>query len=94
MKYKMETGLLKRMSTVMFLWQKTLSWDNATVVGSSVQQASNGDLVLASSVYSEVIGLWPMISKLDACGEKLWCRVIPEPNAILGQHYDVCATWK
>jgi hypothetical protein len=71
------------------LWEKFLSWENTMVYWSDIQQNKNGELVIASSINHETIGNWPMIAKLDACGEKLWCRVFPEQTRPYAYYKDV-----
>jgi hypothetical protein len=57
------------------LWEKLITWDDVYVVKSNVDQDLNGNFVLASLVSGESTGQWPRITKLDSCGEKVWCRV-------------------
>lgn len=72
------------------LWEKFLTWDDIYVVKSNVDQDLNGNIILASLVSGGGIGQWPWITKLDACGEKVWCRVFPHSDDYLfGNYQDV-----
>ncbi len=71
------------------LWEKFLTWDGIIVERSHIDQNSNGDIVLASVVSGNDLGLWPWITKLDSCGEKVWCRVFQDYNYNYGWFNDV-----
>jgi Secretion system C-terminal sorting domain len=64
------------------LWDKFLLWDNTSVYPGYIKQAKNGDLIIASNINSNENGYWPLMVKLNSCGEKLWCRVFHVPNDI------------
>jgi len=59
------------------LWGKFLTWENTTVYRGYIEQDKKGNIIDASTFARNGIGLWPMMIKLDSCGEKLWCRVFP-----------------
>jgi len=71
------------------LWDKVLKWDNVTVFRSNLAQDKWGNTILASVVSGEPMGYWPMITKLDSCGEKVWCRVFPNFDYEFGWYNDV-----
>ena len=71
------------------LWEKVLTWENTSVYRSKIAQDSNGNVIIASNIYNEDIGLWPLIIKLDSCGEKVWCRVFPNYDYMLAYYQDV-----
>jgi hypothetical protein len=72
------------------LWEKFVAWDNNYVVGSNIDQDSNGNSILASAVNGPgVAGLWPWISKINPCGEIEWCRVFPNESYDYGWYDDV-----
>ncbi len=44
------------------LWEKILTWDVATLGMSDIDQGPNGEIVIASGVYSTEMGFWPVIT--------------------------------
>ena len=71
------------------LWDKFITWDNVIVGKSYVRQNLNGEIIAASGIYSEATGYWPMITKLDSCGEIVWCRVFPNYIYDMGWYNDI-----
>lgn len=54
-----------------------------------IAEGSNGEIVIASAVTVNITGFWPILTKLDACGEKLWCRVFQDDDYNYGWFNDV-----
>jgi len=71
------------------LWEKYLTWDGIFVEGSHIDQSQNGEYILARIVSGGSIGQWPWITKLNPCGEKEWCRVLPNQTYDYGWYDDV-----
>jgi hypothetical protein len=71
------------------LWEKLLTWENTTVYNGYVKQDEDGNIIIASNIYSEENGFWPLMIKLDSCGEKVWCRVFPKYDYDFGYYQDV-----
>jgi hypothetical protein len=83
------TWLIKTDINGEMLWEKILTWDVATLGMSDIDQGPNGEIVIASGVYSTELGFWPVITKLNACGEKVWCRTFKEDDYNYGWFEDV-----
>jgi len=60
------------------IWEKILTWDVANLGMADIEQSSSGEIFLASAVSGPTTGFWPIVSKLDSCGEKVWCRVFQD----------------
>jgi len=71
------------------IWEKFLTWQDVSIFGGFVDQDCMGNIYLSSVVYGDPTGYWPMITKLDSCGEKAWCRVFPNYDYELGWYNDV-----
>jgi hypothetical protein len=71
------------------LWEKFITWPEVSIFGAHLDQDEFGNIYMASVVAGEPSGFWPMITKLNACGEKVWCRVFPEDDYIFGSYQDV-----
>jgi len=71
------------------LWEKFLSWDNVSIYGAFLGQDDSGNIYLASSVAGYPTGNWPIITKLDSCGNKVWCRVFKDEYFNYGWFDDV-----
>ncbi|MEZ5196322.1 MAG: hypothetical protein R2764_07980 [Bacteroidales bacterium] len=84
--------LIKTSINKNILWEKIITWENTTVYSGYMDQDSNGNIYIASTINSEINGFWPMAIKLDSCGEKLWCRVFQDyDNYNYGWFNDVLA---
>ena len=57
------------------LWEKIIKWSGGKVFRTSIDQSQNSNLFAASNTSGSLLGQWPLITKLNPCGEKLWCRV-------------------
>jgi hypothetical protein len=71
------------------LWEKILIWNDVLVFRSLIDQDNEGNIYAASTAYSEAMGYWPTITKLNPCGEKIWCRVFKEDDYNYGWFEDV-----
>lgn len=61
------------------LWKKVFGTENSTLVLSAdVGFNSYGDIFMVGSTYLNSYDNNPLIMKLNACGEKQWCRVFVE----------------
>ena len=82
------------------LWEKFLEWENSIVGPGYVLQDSSGNCFLPNSVYiNNDNDNWPIINKLDPCGDPVFCRVFKDENfdfaffedAILLENQDILA---
>jgi Secretion system C-terminal sorting domain len=74
------------------LWDKLFVWENTLVYGGEkIDQDHFGNIIIASNIDSEENGHWPMLIKLDTCGEKVWCRVFPQSNYDFANYRDILA---
>ncbi len=82
------------------LWDKLINWQNSTINPGYPIQDSNGNYILAGSVRIENEGhSWPMLNKLNSCGEPVFCRVFKDEDsdwafftdAILLENHDILA---
>ncbi len=71
------------------LWDKFLVWPDVKIFGGFIDQDLSGNTYIASVIYGDVEGYWPMITKLDSCGEKVWCRVFADYDYNYGWFDDV-----
>jgi len=71
------------------LWDKFLIWPDVSIYGGYIEQDISGNTILASVVAGEPSGYWPMITKLNPCGEKVWCRVFADYDYNYGWFNDV-----
>jgi hypothetical protein len=71
------------------LWEKFLIWPDVNIFGGFLDQDNNGNIYIATVVAGGPSGYWPMITKLDSCGEKVWCRVFTDYNYNYGWFDDV-----
>ncbi len=83
------TWLIKTDINGDILWEKYLSWDVAFLGMADIYQSPDGNIVIASAVNGSFTGFWPIITKLDSCGDKLWCRVFQDDNFTNGWFDDV-----
>lgn len=80
------------------LWEKIIAWDNSMIIPGTPLQDTFGSIIIAGSIYTSV-GNWPMINKIDNCGNPLWCRVFVDDefdfayftDAILLENNDILA---
>lgn len=71
------------------IWDKVLSWEDVAVFKGRLDQDSEGNIGVASLVYGWIPGNWQMITKLNPCGDKLWCKVIQDENFDYGWFSDI-----
>lgn len=71
------------------LWEKLLTWESTVVYTGYIKQDNNGNTIIATSISNEENGNWPMMIKIDSCGEKVWCRVFPKEGYEFGYYTDV-----
>jgi hypothetical protein len=71
------------------IWEKFLTWPDVNIFGGFLDQDDNGNIYIATVVAGGPSGYWPMITKLDSCGEKVWCRVFPNYAYDYGWYDDV-----
>ncbi len=71
------------------LWEKILTWDNTFVYSGHIKSDKTGNLIIARTINNDEIGFWPLLVKLDSCGEKEWCRVLPQEYYLKGTYRDV-----
>lgn len=75
-----------------FLWDKQLLWNNAFIYSGHIDQNNKGEMIIAGGIHYEGLYLyWPMMVKLDSCGNREWCRVFPQPDYDYGIYNDVLA---
>ena len=61
------------------IWKKVFGMENSTLVLSAgVGFNSYGDIFMVGNVFENGNDINPLIMKLNACGEKQWCRVFVE----------------
>lgn len=89
--YEQEHGnwLIKTDINGNMIWEKILKWEDVSVYRTSVVQDDNGNIIAASNTAGGTTGLWPLIVKIDPCGEKIWCRVFPNYDYMFGSYQDV-----
>ncbi len=89
--YEQEHGnwLIKTDINGTMLWEKILKWEDVSVYRTSVAQDNNGNIIAASNTAGGTTGLWPLIVKIDSCGEKVWCRVFADYDYNYGWFDDV-----
>ena len=83
------------------LWEKIFEWENTYVGTGYPLQDSNGNIILAGSTYinDRDGSWWPMINKIDACGNPVFCKVFIDEDyeyayfedAILLKNQDILA---
>ncbi len=71
------------------IWEKFITWPDVNIFGGFLDQDDNGNIYIATVVAGGPSGYWPMITKLDSCGEKAWCRVFQDYNYNYGWFNDV-----
>jgi len=71
------------------VWDKTLVWNVGYLGMAEIAQDFNGNIITASAVSGSFTGFWPWITKLNPCGEKEWCRVLPNEAYSHGWYDDV-----
>jgi len=71
------------------LWEKYITWENKSVYPGYIKQDLNGNIIIASSISGFENTTWPLMIKLDSCGEKEWCRVFPKEGYEYGYYMDV-----
>ncbi len=71
------------------LWDKILTWENTSVYSGYIKSENSGDLIIAGTIHNAEFVFWPMLIKIDACGEKVWCRIFPQNNYSYGYYRDV-----
>ena len=64
------------------LWDKLINWQNSTIGAGYPIQDSKGNYILAGTVWLNDEVTWPMIIKLDPCGEKIFCRVFKDSDYV------------
>jgi type IX secretion system substrate protein len=62
------------------LWEKFFVWDNSQIVSGTPLQDTTGSIIVAGSIWIDNIDNWPMINKIDSCGNPLWCRVFVDKD--------------
>jgi hypothetical protein len=89
--YEQQNGnwLIKTNINGELIWDKVIKWDGVNVYRTKIDQDKNGDIIAVSNTAGESTGLWPLIYKLDSCGEKVWCRVFPNYAYDNGWYDDV-----
>jgi hypothetical protein len=83
------TWLIKTDINGNVFWEKILTWDIANLGMAEIAQGTNGEILIASAVTGSATGFWPIITKLDSCGEKVWCRVYTDYDYNYGWFDDV-----
>ena len=81
------------------IWNKLINWQNSSIIPGYPMQDSSGNYILAGAVWINDEELWPMINKLDPCGDPVFCRVFKDENfdyayfedAILLNNQDILA---
>lgn len=72
------------------LWDKYFIWsDNGYLYWGYVDQDSSGNTYMSCQFSKPGIGTWPLVLKLDPCGELLWCKVFADLNYDFGSPYDM-----
>jgi hypothetical protein len=62
------------------LWEKFVIWEENVVGSGTILQNPEGETYIVGSVWLNNVGSWPSITKLDECGNKIWCRVFIDEN--------------
>ncbi len=71
------------------LWDKIFIWDESWLYWGRVAQDNEGYMVVTYQIASITLGTWPLVVKLDPCGEKLWCRVFADYDYMHGFPRDI-----
>lgn len=57
------------------LWDKKYTWPDKSFSAFAVDQNSLGEILITGWINYTPSKQWPMLIKLDSCGNKQWCRV-------------------
>ncbi|MCF8368976.1 MAG: T9SS type A sorting domain-containing protein [Bacteroidales bacterium] len=71
------------------LWDKIITHNEYEVGDGEVEQNKSGEIVFARYLNFPEGGQWPLVVKLDSCGNKLWCRVYIDDEYMHGWFEDV-----
>jgi hypothetical protein len=64
------------------LWEKTYRHSQYMIMGESIAQYSSGETVMVGTIWVNPADPWLFISKVDACGNIIWCKVFVEDETI------------
>ena len=70
------------------LWQKTIQHSQYDILKGAIDQNSSGEIVVARAMWPDN-DPWPSITKLDSCGNKIWCRTFIDEDYFWGGIEDV-----
>ncbi len=70
------------------LWDKVIGTEPDQVITEKTVFDSYGNLYIFGTIIQEIEPLWPVVIKLDACGELQWCRQLYFEEYEFGQFYD------
>jgi len=89
--YELNNGnwLIKTDINGNLLWDKFFTWDEGWLYWGRVDQDNEGNMVVTCQVSKPGLGTWPLVVKLNACGEKLWCRVFADYDFMFGTPRDI-----
>ncbi|MCB2219588.1 MAG: T9SS type A sorting domain-containing protein [Bacteroidetes bacterium] len=71
------------------LWDKIITHNEYEVGDGEIDQNKSGEIVFARYLNFPEGGQWPLVIKLDSCGNKLWCRVYIDDEYMHGWFEDV-----
>jgi len=71
----LESWIIKTDINGELLWEKKFAWNNKDVALTRVDQNSIGEMLSSGFIWWGGGDQWPMLVKMDECGNKLWCRV-------------------
>ena len=58
------------------LWEKNIIHNQYEIIKGAIDQNSSGQIALARCINVGNGAQWPVVIKLDSCGNKQWCRVL------------------
>lgn len=70
------------------LWDKVMGNYPAQVITGKTLYDGMGNIYMFGTIVQEVEGNWPLVIKLNACGEKQWCRLLNITGYEYGTFYD------
>ncbi len=71
------------------LWDKVILHDLLEVFSGYLDQNNSGEIAIGRCLTYDNGDQWPMVLKLDSCGDKLWCREFIDNNYSHGWFTDI-----
>ena len=70
------------------LWDKSIGVNPDQVLIDKTVYDGQGNIYIFGTIVQEIEGNWPLVIKLNACGEKQWCRLLNITGYEYGTFYD------